>query len=195
MPNMYARGILFGKMVIELGDTCTAKNEKEGYTADLEFKTKGFFSGNYNSLAGKIRSRTTEVGEIGGRWSHVMDFKFTKTGARRVLFDVAKDGDKLAAKHVVPEEEQEPNESRRLWKGLTEAIAAKDMDAATEAKTLVEEAQREVRKKRDESGEKHVPRFFELRDGLWVPKFSIQQEPTKEAVEAVQKWIWQPPPP
>lgn len=40
MPNMYARGILFGKMVIELGDTCTAKNEKEGITADIEFKTK-----------------------------------------------------------------------------------------------------------------------------------------------------------
>lgn len=40
MPNMYARGILFGKMVIELGDTCTAKCEKLGMTADIEFKTK-----------------------------------------------------------------------------------------------------------------------------------------------------------
>lgn len=40
MPNMYARGILFGKMVIELGDTCTAKCEKLGITADIEFKTK-----------------------------------------------------------------------------------------------------------------------------------------------------------
>ena len=42
MPNMYARGILFGKMVLELGDTCTAKNEKNGLTCDLEFKTKVF---------------------------------------------------------------------------------------------------------------------------------------------------------
>jgi len=40
MPNMYARGILFGKMVIELGDTCTAKCEKLGVTADIEFRTK-----------------------------------------------------------------------------------------------------------------------------------------------------------
>jgi len=40
MPNMYARGILFGKMVIELGDTCTARCEKLGMTADIEFKTK-----------------------------------------------------------------------------------------------------------------------------------------------------------
>ena len=42
MPNMYARGILFGKMVLELGDTCTAKNEKHGIVCDLEFKTKVF---------------------------------------------------------------------------------------------------------------------------------------------------------
>ena len=37
---MYARGILFGKMVIELGDNCTAKCEKLGMTADIEFRTK-----------------------------------------------------------------------------------------------------------------------------------------------------------
>ena len=78
MPNMYARGILFGKMVLELGDTCTAKNEKLGVFADIEFKTKGFFSGTYNAIAGKIRKGTTDVGEIGGRWSHVMDFKDSK---------------------------------------------------------------------------------------------------------------------
>jgi len=40
MPNMYARGILFGKMVLELGDTCVAKNDKTGMACDLEFKTK-----------------------------------------------------------------------------------------------------------------------------------------------------------
>lgn len=40
MPNMYARGILFGKMVLELGDMCIAKNEKHGLYCDLEFKTK-----------------------------------------------------------------------------------------------------------------------------------------------------------
>jgi hypothetical protein len=37
---MYARGILFGKMVLELGDMCYAKNEKLGISADIEFKTK-----------------------------------------------------------------------------------------------------------------------------------------------------------
>jgi len=97
MPNMYARGILFGKMVLELGDTCVAKNEKNGLSCDIEFKTKviltisviswywyaqsvvqGFFSGTYNALAGKVRKNSTEIGEVSGRWSHVMEIKSTK---------------------------------------------------------------------------------------------------------------------
>jgi hypothetical protein len=41
------------------------------------------------------------------------------------------------------------------------------MDAATEAKTTVEAAQRELRA----SGVKHTTRFFELRDdNCWVPR-------------------------
>ena len=87
-----------------------------------------------------------------------------------MLFDVAKDGAKLASKSVVPEDQQEPNESRRLWKSLTEAITNKDMDGATTAKTAVEEAQRESRRKLEEKGEKHVPQFFEEKNGGWIPK-------------------------
>jgi hypothetical protein len=40
MPNMYARGILFGKMVLELGDTSSVSNANTGYSCDVEFKTK-----------------------------------------------------------------------------------------------------------------------------------------------------------
>ena len=93
-----------------------------------------------------------------------------QTGQKRVLFDVGKDGAKLASKSVVPEDQQESNESRRLWKSLTEAITNKDMDGATTSKTAVEEAQRENRRRLEEKGEKHVPRFFEEKNGSWVPK-------------------------
>jgi oxysterol-binding protein-related protein 8 len=41
---MYARGILFGKMILELGDTITAKNDKLGMVAEVEFKTKVLLS-------------------------------------------------------------------------------------------------------------------------------------------------------
>jgi len=83
------------------------------------------------------------------------------------------------------------------------------MEAATDAKIAVEDAQRELRRKREEGGEKYIPRFFELRNGRWVPKlkygnvgfifsfiinkiFSVPDDP-QEAVSAVQRWIWSPP--
>lgn len=40
MPNMYARGILFGSMILELGDTSVAVNDKLGMSCSVEFKTK-----------------------------------------------------------------------------------------------------------------------------------------------------------
>ncbi|TFY80784.1 hypothetical protein EWM64_g3222 [Hericium alpestre] len=170
MPNMYARGILFGKMVLELGEACEARNDKLGLYADIEFKTKGFFSGTYNAVAGRVRKKDAEIGEISGKWSHVMEYKDMRTGKKRVLFDVDKGGAKVAPKWVGPLEEQAPYESRRLWKELTEAIQRKDMDAATAAKTKVEDAQRELRKLREESRDMHRSRFFVERNGRWEPK-------------------------
>ena len=45
------------------------------------------------------------------------------------------------------------------------------MDAATDAKLAVENAQREDRGKREEKGETFVPQYFEQRNGRWEPKF------------------------
>jgi len=39
---------------------------------------QGFFSGTYNGIYGRVRRNTTDIGEINGRWSHVMDFKNPK---------------------------------------------------------------------------------------------------------------------
>ena len=116
----------------------------------------------------------------------------------------------MAPKWVAPEDEQEQYESRRLWRDLTRAIIAKDMDAATEAKTAVENAQRELRA----TGVQHTTRFFELRDHRWVPRiqyvpefclflslrlseltlsssarYRLPQDP-QDATEAVRAWIW-----
>lgn len=96
----------------------------------------------------------------------------------------------MVPKVVQPESEQEPNESRRsiqyllvilrdltdvginrLWSKLTEAIKDKDMEAATHAKTIVEDAQRESVRQREEHGIKYESRFFRVdKYGRWLPK-------------------------
>jgi hypothetical protein len=73
-PNVYARGILFGTMLMELGDNVSITCEQNDLMADIEFKVKGYFSGTYNALVGKIRKISTGevLYEISGKWSEVL---------------------------------------------------------------------------------------------------------------------------
>ncbi|WFD17879.1 hypothetical protein MCAP1_000088 [Malassezia caprae] len=111
MPNMYARGIMFGKMVFELGDQSNVTNVANDISCHIDFKVKGYFGGTYNAIGAKINHHGRTTGELTGKWSEAMEYKDTQTGKSRVLFDA-----KSAAtvqKHAPPLEEQEPNESRR----------------------------------------------------------------------------------
>lgn len=76
-PNMYARGILFGKMKYELGDHSFIKCPENGLMADIEFKTKGYFGGTYNAISGIIKNEKTgeTLFELSGMWSGEMVLK------------------------------------------------------------------------------------------------------------------------
>jgi preprotein translocase subunit SecG len=78
LGSRYARGIVFGKMMLELGDESKVQNETNQVFCDVEFKTKGFFSGDYNAIGGRVRDKTGVVGEISGKWNEVMELKRTK---------------------------------------------------------------------------------------------------------------------
>lgn len=122
-----------------------------------------------NAIGGKIKGPKNDVGEISGSWSDRMDL--AKKGKGKETFFDAQSAE-LTHKVVAPEDKQQPNESRRLWSKVTAAIKAKDLDAATEAKSAIEDAQRESARERDDKGESWTPRFFVLKDGEWRPKFT-----------------------
>ncbi|CAG8715597.1 25234_t:CDS:2 [Dentiscutata erythropus] len=149
MPNVYARGILFGRMVLELGDNATVRCEKNDLVCELEFRTKGFFTGSYNSIYGKIKRESTGecLYEITGKWSDIMHIKNLTTGKKEVLFSVQES--KIYPKIVAPEEEQEENESRRLWSKVTNALIGRNLDLATDEKTIIEDNQRNEAKLRE----------------------------------------------
>lgn len=77
---MYARGILFGKMKYELGDHSYVRCPEHHLVADIEFKTKGYFSGTYNAIGGTIKNeKTGEVlYELSGLWNGEMHLKDVK---------------------------------------------------------------------------------------------------------------------
>ena len=73
---MYARGILFGTMKYELGDHAYIKCPETGLSADLEFKTKGYFSGTYNAIGGYIKDANGKnIFELSGQWNEEMYIK------------------------------------------------------------------------------------------------------------------------
>lgn len=63
-------------------------------------------------------------------------------------------------KYTVPLESQGEWESEKLWLAVTNAINKDDQQAATEAKTVLEEAQRERAKERKALAQEWVPKYF-----------------------------------
>lgn len=158
-PNVYARGILFGKMRIELGDHMVIMGPK--YQVDIEFKTKGFISGTYDAIEGTIKDYDgKEYYQISGKWNDIMYIKDLreKSSKKTVLFDTHQHFP-LAPK-VRPLEEQGEYESRRLWKKVTDALAVRDHEVATEEKFQIENRQRELAKKRAEDGVEFHSKLF-----------------------------------
>lgn len=152
-------------MKFELGDHSYIRCEKTELVADIEFKTKGFISGTYNALIGKIK-RDNGSGEvlyeISGKWTEEMWIKNTKTGEKELLFNAA--GARHTPCQVRPLDEQEDRESRRLWQRVTQAIIKRDQATATEAKTAIEDRQREETRARDADDVTWHPRFFKQVD-------------------------------
>lgn len=152
-------------MKFELGDHSWIKCEKSGLVADVEFKTKGFISGTYNAISGKIRKDTPNseaLYEISGKWTEEMWIKNMRTGEKELLFNAL--GAKHAPCQVRPIDEQEDRESRKLWAKVTAAIIRRDQTTATEAKSAIEDRQREETRIRDADGVTWHPRFFKQVD-------------------------------
>lgn len=159
-PNMYARGILFGKMKYELGDHSYVRCPSTGLAADLEFKTKGWVAGTYNAIGGIIKNDETgeQLYELSGLWTGEMFIKDLTTGQKKPLFDATH------AKHTPPLtrpiNEQGERESQRLWLPTVKAVHVKDHVKATDEKAKIEDRQREEARAREEKGEQWVPKLF-----------------------------------
>ncbi|KAK6842840.1 hypothetical protein PG995_001852 [Apiospora arundinis] len=159
-PNMYARGILFGKMKYELGDHSFVRCPELGLVADIEFKTKGWVGGTYNAIGGTIKNEQTGeiLYELSGLWSDEMFIKDVRTGHKEMFFNGAKA--RPSKPQVRPLEEQDERESQKLWYNTVQAVNEKNHELATDEKTRVEDMQREEAAKRAAENVEWHPRLF-----------------------------------
>jgi hypothetical protein len=147
MPYANCKGILIGKMTMELGGKVKIECAKTGYSADIEFKLKPLLSSNEasNHVEGKIRFADKEVlGVLTGKWDGEMVLHEKLSGERVQLWNPTKEViERRLKRFVVPVDKQSEFESERLWLKVSEAIRVSDQYLATEEKTKIEARQRQ----------------------------------------------------
>ncbi|CAN7998995.1 unnamed protein product [Ixodes hexagonus] len=177
MPYAHCKGILMGTLTMELGGKVNLVCEKTGYRTELEFKLKPFLGGAElcNLVTGKVKLGKETLFLIQGHWDGQISLRDKRTEEEQVLWNPTHEvRAKRLKRSTVPLDLQQDFESerqetwclsRRLWQHVSAAIGRGDQVAATEEKTLLEEAQRRGAKERQARMEKWAPRFF-LQDML-----------------------------
>eukprot|EP00762_Andalucia_godoyi_P000835 ANDGO_03739.mRNA.2 Oxysterol-binding protein homolog C23B6.01c len=159
-PNVYARGILFGSLIMELGGKVSIECLETEYVCDIEFKTKGMFGGEYNKIEGRIKhpKQKKALFKITGKWNEMLEITEEATGKTQLFFDPATA--QRLRKYIPPDEELPANNSLRIWADVTESLVKKDQENATKFKSDLEESQRLEKKERKEKKEEWEPKFF-----------------------------------
>ncbi|KMQ97379.1 oxysterol-binding protein 8 [Lasius niger] len=173
IPYAHCKGILMGTLSMELGGKVNIICEKTGYHTELEFKLKPFLGGAelMNQVVGRIRLGKETLVTISGYWDGLISLTDKRTGQESVFFNPTSEiRKKRLKKYTVPLECQGQWESEKLWYAVTQAINRDDQLAATEAKTGLEEAQRERAKERKSLGQEWIPKYFvqDIITGNWV---------------------------
>nr|XP_050856521.1 oxysterol-binding protein-related protein 8 isoform X2 [Vespula vulgaris] len=196
IPYAHCKGILVGTLSMELGGKIDIECEKTRYHTELEFKLKPFLGGaeQMNQVVGRIRLGKETLATISGYWDGQIMITDKRTGQESVFFNPTSEIRKRRLKkYTVPLEYQGPWESEKLWLAVTQAINRDDQFAATEAKTQLEEAQRERAKERKSVGQEWVPKYFvqDIITGNWVYRHADARpwDPRNDVVQYEHDYI------
>lgn len=149
-PYAHCKGILMGTLSMELGGKVTIDCENTGYKTELEFKLKPFLGGSdqTNIVTGKLKLGKQTMATIHGHWDGTVSMKDSRTSEETILMSSSDMRQKRLKRFTVAPDAQAANESERLWTHVIAAIENDDQVAATEEKTVLEEAQRNAAKER-----------------------------------------------
>ncbi|KAK2499749.1 hypothetical protein MC885_009144, partial [Smutsia gigantea] len=115
-------------------------------------------------VTGEVKHNLTNtvVCRVQGEWNSVLEFTYSSGDTKCV------DLTKLAVtkKRVRPLEKQDPFESRRLWKEVTDSLRESEIDKATEHKRTLEERQRTEERHRTETGTLWKTKYFIKENGI-----------------------------
>lgn len=149
-----------GSLCPELSGT-TYIRSSSGYTAKIDYSSKGWISGKKNSFVATLFHDEKEkepLYVVEGQWSG--DFCIKKAGTSEVAEVLNVDSIPRTPLTVAPLERQHPLESRRAWQHVASAIHRNDIFAVGHEKSKIENEQREQRKREKAEGREFQRRYF-----------------------------------
>lgn len=164
LPNIKVKGILTGGPYPELNGSYTIVSSS-GYIAEADFTGKGMLGigGQKNHVQAAVygaddhKKKSNPLYSVEGNWAESFVFK-DASGKTLDTYDVA--SAPSAECRTAPLEQQDPWESRKAWQGVIAAIHSGDMQAVSDNKSSLENAQRALRKESDTSEAAWKPLFF-----------------------------------
>ena len=167
-----------GSLTVTVCDSCYVTCAKTRLKVILQYLEDGWLSRSQNRVEGVIFNYDPEnddktkikdvsdndvVGRIEGAWTDKIYYTlgpqpFKDVQEKILLLDI--NPLTPVPKIIPPLEVQLPNESRRFWKRVTEAIISKQYSLATTLKQEIEEKQRKKAAERQALGKEWQPRFF-----------------------------------
>lgn len=165
LPDFRVKGVLSGAPYPETNGTWYIPSTS-GYMSVIKFTGgKGFFGGGQKhefsaALYHEDEGEKKPLYTIHGCWNSEFTIRDERTGADVETFNVNQMLTELPDMQIAPIEEQDPWESRRAWHETVAAINAGEMKSVTEAKSDVEQGQRDMRKDEQKNGVKWTPLFY-----------------------------------
>jgi len=161
VPNVKVKGIISGMPYPELqGDYSLISSN--GYISHVKFDGKGIFgTGTKNGFSARLYhsdQREQDLYTLKGAWNGSSIIVDGESGAKIETFDVEKlQSVKIKALDL---SQQDPWESRRAWGNVISALRRGDMRGTTNAKSRIEQGQREMRKEEETLGKPWRSLFF-----------------------------------
>ncbi|MCJ1308674.1 hypothetical protein MMC25_002328 [Agyrium rufum] len=173
-PIAYLGGLLRGTLSISVADQCVILCPKTKLKVILHYLEEGWVGKSQNKVVGVIfkydpendnKTRIKDVPDkevlarIEGCWQDKVFYTLANSKDSNLLVDL---NPLFPVPKIIPAlSDQLPNESRRFWKDVTEAILDKQWNQATKYKQDLEERQRQKAAERVEKKEEWKPRFFQ----------------------------------
>lgn len=124
-------GIIWGSPYIELTES-NAIQSSTGYSALIDYKGKGYFSGKPHSFKATVTHNGSSTQTYEGQWTGVSNVGSSKGP---VFLDTSSAKEEVT---VAPISEQGEWESRRLWEKVASGIRNGNYDAAGKEKSRIE---------------------------------------------------------